>query len=104
VAGSGEEALAVFLQDPARIRALITDLDMPGISGLQLASMIRETSPAVKILIISGSTSAPVQTMMKRIDNLVFLRKPFTGNQFVAEVKTLLQSDANANGPPDCPS
>jgi CheY-like chemotaxis protein len=29
VAGSGEEALAVFLQDPARIRALITDLDMP---------------------------------------------------------------------------
>ena len=94
VAGSGEEPLAIFLQDPARIRVVITDLDMPGISGLQLASLIRETSPSVKILILSRSASAPVQTMMKRIDNLAFLRKPFTGNQFIAEVKSLLHAMA----------
>jgi CheY-like chemotaxis protein len=53
-AGSSEEALARFGKDPARFDAMITDLSMPGMSGLELARKILEIRPGFPIIVMSG--------------------------------------------------
>lgn len=51
-ASSGEEALS-HCEDP-KIGLIVTDLSMPGISGLHLAQAIREKRPDVKLFCFSG--------------------------------------------------
>ena len=44
-AGNGEEAFGLFLRHRKQIRVVITDWDMPRISGLQLRRMLLEERP-----------------------------------------------------------
>jgi two-component system, OmpR family, response regulator len=53
VAHCATEALQA-LQENKDIDAVLTDIMMPGMSGLQLAASIRESYPAVKIVLMSG--------------------------------------------------
>ncbi len=51
-ASSAEEALALL--DRERVDLLFTDVVMPGMSGLQLASQVRARAPELPILLASG--------------------------------------------------
>lgn len=51
-AESGREALAILEEQPVDI--LITDIEMPGMSGLDLTRIVRERFPSVRIIILSG--------------------------------------------------
>jgi PAS domain S-box-containing protein len=51
---SGEEALATFLRSPYAFDAMITDVAMPGMSGLDLAHGVLAVRPRFPIIIMSG--------------------------------------------------
>lgn len=53
VVHSAPEALDAMRQDEG-IGAVLTDVMMPGMSGLQLAETVREKYPSVKIVLMSG--------------------------------------------------
>lgn len=62
-AESGESALAIYDQYEGRFDAVFTDIGMPGMSGWELVTEIRERSKAMPIAIISGWADAiSVQT------------------------------------------
>ena len=48
------QALERLRQDPAHYDAVVSDLTMPGLSGLELAREIRSIAPRVPILIMTG--------------------------------------------------
>nr|WP_306220234.1 response regulator [Cohnella sp. WQ 127256] len=50
-AASGEKALAFMQNNP--IHLLITDITMPGMSGMELFSRVRELYPTVKVVILT---------------------------------------------------
>lgn len=50
-ANSGEEALQKL--DPEKIDLVITDINMPGMSGTDLAKTIKERHPGLKVLVLS---------------------------------------------------
>ena len=52
IAASGEEALGLVLQDTYDLITL--DIRMPGVSGLEILSPVRDMSPHAVIAIISG--------------------------------------------------
>lgn len=52
----GEAALETALLIPPDL--LITDIGLPGISGIELAIVVRETLPDCKVLLIAGETVA----------------------------------------------
>lgn len=54
-AGDGQEALDHYHNDPTDL--VITDIVMPGISGLELCEKLIQHNPAVKIIAISGGTA-----------------------------------------------
>lgn len=73
-AHSGREALEVLGRDPD-IDAIISDIVMPGLSGLQLADAVTEMYPRVKMVLVSGYT-VPSQ-LADRARNYLFATKPY---------------------------
>ncbi|MCU6712488.1 response regulator [Paenibacillus sp. J5C_2022] len=51
-ASGGKEALAMIERDPPHL--LLTDITMPGMDGLQLASIVKERWPQVRIIILTA--------------------------------------------------
>ncbi|QQO17032.1 response regulator [Bradyrhizobium diazoefficiens] len=68
-ARSGEEALAQLGQNE-RISILITDINMPGMDGHELAELATRVRPNLKVLQLSGREP--------RRGGLPMIRKPFS--------------------------
>jgi PAS domain S-box-containing protein len=84
-AHSGAKAVAV-LQDAQRVDLMITDVSMPGMTGLQLAATARRLRPAMPILLATGHAELPDGETMA----LPRLDKPYQQSQLAAEVARLL--------------
>jgi len=70
-ASSGEEALRLAQGSREKIDLLMTDMDMPRMSGRELAEVLRARDAGLKVLFLSGHTSV-LHT------EVTFLQKPFT--------------------------
>jgi DNA-binding NtrC family response regulator len=79
-AGDGNSALEILRSDPS-IDLLVSDIRMPGLSGVELAEAGLKERPGLKILLMTGyaTESLPV-TLQER--GLEVLRKPFDLNRF----------------------
>lgn len=89
-AESGEAALALVEgEDLSAIDLMITDVMMPGMDGPTMAKKIRERSPDLKIIFISGYTEDKLKDHMGK--NIYFLPKPFTLKQLAEKVKEALE-------------
>jgi CheY-like chemotaxis protein len=56
---SAEDALEQFRADPASFGALVTDLTMPGMSGLELAAAAKQIRPELPVVLCTGLDAAP---------------------------------------------
>ena len=54
LASSGEQALELYVADPARYDAILTDAVMAGIDGFEVASRLRERGCQLPIVMMSG--------------------------------------------------
>jgi CheY-like chemotaxis protein len=89
-AGSGQEAIAVYMEKKSEIDLVILDMIMPGISGGGTFDRLREINPEIKVLLSSGySLNGEAQTIMDRGCN-GFLQKPFQLEKLSQEVRARL--------------
>lgn len=56
---SGMEALATLASDPL-VRIVISDMNMPGISGIQLFAAMRERGFTLPFVLLTGDESPPL--------------------------------------------
>jgi len=66
----GEEALSISRQFPGTIHALLSDVRMPRLDGVELRETILRERPAIRVLLMSGIVKTPAKS-------IPFLRKPF---------------------------
>jgi CheY-like chemotaxis protein len=79
---SAEDALVIFKHGNTA-QLLVTDVEMPGMSGLALLEAVREVQPTLVAVVTSG------RQMVSRSElgpGARFLPKPFTSDQLMAEV------------------
>lgn len=81
-------AALFLLAECGPIDLLVTDVVMQGIPGEQLASMVEERIPGVKVLFISG---APLEAGESQ--SRFFIQKPFTIATLAAKVRNVLESE-----------
>jgi CheY-like chemotaxis protein len=53
-AGDGEEALKLFMSGKYKIDLILSDILMPRMDGVGLVERVREASPKMKVIFISG--------------------------------------------------
>jgi len=75
-ANSAEAALAM-LQDGAHFDILLSDVVMPGMSGLQLAYKAREINSRLKIILVSGYPNPAIDSGHGYLGDFEFLEKPY---------------------------
>jgi two-component system cell cycle sensor histidine kinase/response regulator CckA len=89
-AGSGQEAIAVYMEKQKEINLVILDMIMPGISGGETFDRLREINPELKVLLSSGySITGKAQIIMDRGCN-GFLQKPFQIENLSRKVREML--------------
>jgi two-component system, cell cycle sensor histidine kinase and response regulator CckA len=79
----GEEAWRRLVSDAASFDALILDLNMPGLSGLELARRARALPFDRPILVMSGHITEADRMEFARIGIKSILMKPFTADEFL---------------------
>jgi len=88
-AADADEALALVSRDPSVADLLVTDVMMPGLSGVELASCIVAARPDVRILFSSGASAMAVGEAARLPRGAAFLPKPFTPKALGDRVRSI---------------
>ncbi len=87
-AADAEEAIALF-DAGAFFDLVVTDIVMPGLSGIEMSEVLKERFPDLRFLFISGYTSRELGSIPQAPPE-PFLPKPFTMQELAEEVKKAL--------------
>jgi PAS domain S-box-containing protein len=86
----GQQALALFEERLGRIDVVVLDRSMPGLSGEQVLSKLRELAPRVPIVLLSGQ---PFESDVAALANAALI-KPVNIEGLVTTIRRLLHGNA----------
>ena len=88
-AASGREALQTAKTFKSAIHLLLSDFQMEGMTGIELATQLTTERPEIKVLLMSGYPAG----MLVLNEGWHFLPKPFVASQLLALVVGLVSPD-----------
>ena len=71
--------------------AVILDLGLPSMDGLQVLKQIRQVDPQAKVIVVTGYPSDAAESTARMMGAAGFLPKPFSRNVFVEKVESVLK-------------
>jgi two-component system, cell cycle sensor histidine kinase and response regulator CckA len=89
-APSPVEAVIIARTAQPLVDVLLTDVVMPGMSGIELAAHVREAMPAIPILLMSGHTAGSLPGEAVLPSGTTLIRKPFTMAALLRSLNTIL--------------
>jgi PAS domain S-box-containing protein len=101
-APGGAEALALA-KTRHDLDLLFTDVVMPGMSGVQLATKVAKTHPGLPVIYASGYSEEGVLHGAGE-GRFPYLPKPFTSNELLAKVREVLDGAATAKATSKSPT
>lgn len=92
-ASGGNEGLQKLLKDK-EIKLIISDLNMPEMSGIEFIKRARETKPSIRVAILSTEEE---KHLVKDVEVDAYFVKPPNIPEFIKKVKELLLSAEKAS-------
>jgi two-component system cell cycle sensor histidine kinase/response regulator CckA len=89
-ADGGPSALAIFAQQSKKIAAVVTDSEMPLMSGLILARTLRKMDNRTKIVLSTARNSEFSRTELSEIGAQACLNKPYTRETLLCTIGRVL--------------
>lgn len=88
-AGSGEEALDIYDNDPLGFQIALLDISMPGMDGFTLCKELRQRSETLGIIMLTARTQEmdKISGLMLGADD--YITKPFSPTELLARVDSL---------------
>jgi CheY-like chemotaxis protein len=90
------EALEAFRADPAAFDLCVTDLNMPAISGLEIAAELLRLRPALPVALASGNISDALLARAQALGIREVIYKPTTMAELATAVHRLWAGDSAA--------
>ncbi len=91
VAQDGAEALRLADSDAGAIDLLLTDVVMPGLNGRDLAQLLRNRRPGLRVLYMSGYTDDAIVGQGVLAPDTALLDKPFSSEALIGIVHAVLE-------------
>ena len=90
-----------FLQsgDATRASCLITDIQLPGMSGLDLQDRLRAEGYRLPIIVITAFPEPKLKRRAEAAGAVAFLVKPFDGRELIARIEEVLSRDEGSSKP-----
>lgn len=85
----------------ARVRAerwdlLVTDIRLPGMTGLELLERVREAAPGLPVAVLTGHASVDYAVSALRGSAAEFLQKPVSRPELIARATELIEASRSA--------
>lgn len=97
-ASSAEDALAQSRELGGSIDLLLTDVILPEMSGPELARVLTQERPNLKVLFVSGFADRESLHATNVEGNWVFLAKPFSVEDLLSTVRRILDENGGGKG------
>jgi two-component system cell cycle sensor histidine kinase/response regulator CckA len=94
-AANGAEAIARLAAGPP-VQAVVTDVSMPDMTGVELAYHVREHYPALPIAIVSGDLGDIERSVIARA-GVPFLKKPVRAEALQTAVREAIRAAATGS-------
>lgn len=85
--GSGQEALHLMAEE--RPEVVITDFNMPGMTGIELLEQIKKGHPETKVLILTGFADVDNAIEAVNYGATAYFRKPLNREKLLETLKTI---------------
>ncbi len=89
------EAIALFKTE--KFDAVVTDINMPEMSGIEILKAVRAYEPATYVIVMSGNSAKINQTMALNNGAFAFLSKPLDMEELI---RTISKIKAELHRPP----
>ena len=90
-ASTAADAIVLAEQHAHELSAVVTDVTMPGMNGVQLAEILVRRFPNLKILFVSGHSEEAVYADSIKHADIYFLQKPYRSEELLATVDEALR-------------
>jgi len=90
IAKDAREALALLANGSAQFDILLTDIGLPGMSGVELARRVKEKLPQIKMIASTGYVDESEQNRLKEVGFEDVVRKPFDFQQLLQSLNKSL--------------
>ena len=90
--GSAQDALLLVVNDEFHL--MLTDMEMPGESGLELLRKVRDCSPETATMMVTGRDDAKLAESALSIGAFGYIIKPFKRNEVLINVNNALRRRA----------
>jgi DNA-binding response OmpR family regulator len=88
-AGNGADALKLAAETDGKIHLVLSDVDMPQLSGPDLGQLLKKARPDIHVMLMSGGTEGNLLVLNY---GWAFIQKPFVPTKLVAMIKEVLHS------------
>ena len=89
------EALSLLEQNPERIDLVITDLQMPGLDGIELAAELLKINPTLPVVLTSAFMFRMPSEKLRSLGIRDFLPKPWDRGQLFSIIRQALASKSS---------
>jgi DNA-binding NtrC family response regulator len=90
VADDAEHAVKICASSEQLLHGVLTDVVMPGTSGVALVERLRALRPGLKVLFMSGYTDRQIVDASTLNESAAFINKPFTPEGLGQKLRSLL--------------
>lgn len=97
-AEDGGRGLELFAKHGHEVAAVLLDLTMPHVDGIEFLRQLRRVDERVPVLIMSGYSEAEVSSRIAESGANGFIQKPFQSNDLLTRVCQLLQPSTDNGG------
>jgi two-component system cell cycle sensor histidine kinase/response regulator CckA len=97
VAENGEEAISIFREVASQIAAVLLDMTMPVMSGVETLKLLRDLRPDVPIALSSGFTEIDALARLPVNTAEAFVQKPYTKAYLVEKINRIVSDSRKSN-------
>ena len=86
---SAEDAMLEVGRGPVDL--VVSDIKLPGMSGIELVRNVRKIHPESRAILITGHSTAPIRKQVEEIGVVALLKKPIGTSLFLEAVASVLR-------------
>lgn len=91
-ASSGADALSIYMRRSREIKAVLTDVSMPGMDGATLTRALRRLNPLIKVIASTGQADEARMADLRALAVSGMIAKPYDSRKLLAIMRQILDA------------